>query len=88
MMTQDFIKVVDTISGKGLAAIELAMPEFSKRGLSLDGYQVVVMEAGGKLVVLFKDAAAPTSQRGSTLSKPGFEVELNGNVVIRSNFVR
>lgn len=89
-MAQSPIKVIDTISGESQKAIQLALPEFSKRGLNLDGYRIVVMEVNGQLVVLFEDAETPPGQRGSSGAKLGFEVALseNGSRVVRANFVR
>jgi hypothetical protein len=87
---QSPMTVIETNSDEGRKAIQLAVPEVVKRGLSLDGYRIVVMEIDGQLRVLFEDADAPIGQRGSSPKKLGLEVEVNKNIdrVTRVSFVR
>ena len=90
MAEQDGMKVIDTIAGSSQKLIQSEMPEFTRQGLSLDGYRIVVMTMNGHYVVLFEDLSTPPGQRGSTSKKPSFEVELSedGARVARANFVR
>jgi hypothetical protein len=83
-------RVIDAISGSSQKMIQLALSEFVKQGLSIDGYRIVVMEVDKHAVVLFEDMTTPTGQRGSSPRKPSFEVELSedGAKVVRANFVR
>lgn len=84
------VQVLESLSGSNQKLIQLALPEFSKAGLKLDGYRIVVMSADERYVVLFEDTNASVGGRGSISGKPSFEVELggDGSRVMRANFVR
>jgi hypothetical protein len=90
MAAQDEFKVIDTIAGSSQKLIQTALSEFTRHGLDLNGYRIVVLTEDGHHVVLFEDLEAPAGQRGSTSKKPSFEVELSedGARVVRANFVR
>lgn len=84
------LKIVDRVSGHSLRAIQVAQSSFNNRGLNLDDYKVTVMEIGSSVIVLYEDKDTRAGQRGSSTSKPSYEVELrNGSLeLIRENFSR
>jgi hypothetical protein len=89
-VANDAMKVVDSISGSSQESIQVAMPEFLRRGMTLEGYRIVVVDENGHTVVLFEDLNTTVGQRGSPSKKPSFEVELSedGARIVRANFVR
>ena len=84
------MKRIDSISGASLKVIEAALPKFEEQGMKLDKYAVSVFEQESSFLVVFDDPNRPASQRGSTTTVIGYEVEVSkqGLRVVRSNFVR
>ena len=92
MEEQIRIEVIDNIAGTSQRLIQVAMPEFERKGLQLDEYRVVVMRVNDHYVVAFEDANtnATETNRGSPLSRLSFEVEIDatGTRVVKAHFSR
>ena len=85
------IEVIDSQSVIGQQWIRAAMPEFLKKGLTPEGYRIIVMRIGGRPTVMFSDSNRQPGQRGSASGqKPGFEVELDSESLkpTRASYVR
>jgi hypothetical protein len=82
-------KVLDTISGTSVLAIQAALPEISRAKIKLSEYRVRVAEHGSSIYVTCDDQAEPEGF-GSSGGKPAFTVELSkGDLrIIRSYFAR
>jgi hypothetical protein len=84
------LKVVDTVSGHSLRAIQVAYASFSKRNLNLDEYKITVIELGSSVIVLFENKEPLPGQRGSRAANSSYEVELRKGTLelVRENFSR
>jgi hypothetical protein len=84
------IKVLDSVDGANLRAMEVAADVFRRReNVDLSQYRIEAIREGDSIIVIFMDKHQEQGARGST-GKPGFEVEMGARDlnVIRSNFVR
>jgi len=90
MEEQARIEVIDSLAGTSQRLVQVAMPEFEREGLHLDEYRIVIMRLNDHYVVVFEDANAPSSQRGSPSGRLGFEVEIDatGKRVLSTHFSR
>lgn len=81
---------IDANTEKGRNLIQVALPEFLRKGLSPEGYKIVLFDDENGPVVVFEDEHKPSGQRGSAPGKRSFAVELStdGSKVIRAYFVR
>lgn len=84
------LKVIDTVSGHSLRAIQVAQASFNRKKLNLDEYKITVMEIGSSVIVLYEDKKALAGQRGSGTAKASYEVELRKGTLelVRENFSR
>jgi hypothetical protein len=83
-------RVVAEFSGASLKWIHVAEPEFQRRGLDLDKYNVSVFEQSDSVIVFLRSSDAAAGAMGSTGRYPGYEVEISKKdlKVVRSNYVR
>jgi hypothetical protein len=83
-------KVLAQCSGAALKWIHAAEPEFQRRQLDLDKYNVSVVEESDSVVVSLSSPDEPKGLRGSAGKYPGFEIEISKKDlrILRSNFVR
>lgn len=88
--TQTAHQIVESISGKSIQIIQVALPEAARSNIALEKYKVVVMESGSSYLVVFDDPQRVEGQRGSTARMPSFEVEVRKDdlKIVRSSFVR
>jgi hypothetical protein len=77
-------------AGASLKWIHAAEPEFQRRNLNLDKYNVSVVEEDVSVMVSLSAPDAVKGTRGSSGSYPAFEVEISKKdlKVVRSNYVR
>ena len=83
-------RVVAEFPGSCLKWIRAAEPEFQRKQLDLDKYNISVVEQGNSVVVILSSPGSPKGARGSIGAHPGYEVEVNKRdlKVLRSNYVR
>ena len=90
--TMTKLRIVDTISGKSLLAIENAVAVFkrSRSSLDLTKYKVTVVHEGTNVVVMFTATDAAVGARGGSGKVPGFDVTLDARDlrVIEKSFAR
>jgi hypothetical protein len=89
-MTDGRFKVIDTISGTSVLAIQAALPAIGREKLKLSEYRVTVAEDGSSIYVMCEDPAKGPGVRGSSEARPEFVVELSkGDLrIIKSYFGR
>ncbi len=85
------VRMVASISGTYVRAIQTALPELSAKNLDLTRYQVNVAETATALIVLFQ---SPNRKQGvigdAGDDQPEFEVEIDKrtNQIVRSSYAR
>jgi hypothetical protein len=85
------MEIVASIAGVYVKPIEIAVKEFTEKGLNPEDYKIeVIKENDHWVVVVFSWMNAPQGQRGSPRGFPGYEVEIDMKTgkVIRQNFSR
>lgn len=87
---RDRAPVRDSIQGSSLPAIRKGAGVLAQRVPDLSPYRIALMSEGDSLVVVFTDKDAAPGGRGSSGTRPGFEVEMSARdlTVRRSNFIR
>jgi hypothetical protein len=87
---QDSQQHMESISGKSLRIIQMALPEAARKNLDLVKFKVEVLELEFSYLVIFDDPNRPAGQRGSTSKVQCFEVEIRKSdlFVLRANFAR
>ena len=87
---RDKAPVQDSIQGSSFPAIRRGAEVFGQRVADLSPYRIALMNEGDSLVVVFTDKDAAPGGRGSSGTRPGFEVEMSARdlTVRRSNFIR
>jgi len=76
-MTDGRFKVIDTISGTSVLAIQAALPAIGREKLKLSEYRVTVAEDGSSIYVTCTDPAKGPEVRGGGGRMLGFTVELS-----------
>ena len=76
-MTDDRFKVIDTISGTSVLALQAALPEIERAKLKLSEYRVTVAEQGSTIHVMCEDPTKRPGVRGSSEERPEFFVVLS-----------
>jgi len=86
------IRTETPIHGDTYLAIEAAISEFKAhiKNPQLRKYEIVVLDLGPNVGVIFQNLNKPLDVKGSIGPLPEYEVELDGNNfnVLSSNFVR
>jgi len=85
------LRVVASISGNHLLAIQAALPEIAARKLDLSRYQVTIVETEASLVILFGSPKRHWEERGNVSGDQlGLEVEVDKktNQVVRTDYIR
>ncbi|MBM3843188.1 MAG: hypothetical protein FJ397_08005 [Verrucomicrobia bacterium] len=80
----------ESVSGKALRIILIAIPEIRKTSLNIEEYKVMVLEDDAEYYVILSDPNRTNMHRGSGPNLMGFEVAISKSPmrVIRSNFVK
>jgi hypothetical protein len=84
------LRVVAEFPGSYMKWIRAAEPEFQRKQLDLDNYNISVVDQESSVVIVLTSSDASKEGRGSTGTHPGYEVEVNkkDQKVARSNYVR
>jgi hypothetical protein len=71
------LRLLDSISGEGLMAVQAALPELARRGLTPEGYKITVWRVGrDRVSVLFEQSADRASLAADGQRKPNLSVQL------------
>jgi hypothetical protein len=84
------LRVVAEFPGSYMKWIRAAEPEFQRKQLDLDNYNISVVDQESSVVIVLTSSDASKEGRGSTGTHPGYEVEVSkkDQKVVRSNYVR
>jgi hypothetical protein len=75
--SQARMRLLDSISGDSLMAIQMALPELARRGLTPDGYKITVWSTGAATTVMFEQTLARSGQiPDDVVRKPSLQVVL------------
>ena len=75
--SQARMRLVDSISGDSLMAIQMALPELARRGLTPEGYKITVWSTGAATTVMFEQTLARSGQIAEdVVRKPSLQVVL------------
>jgi hypothetical protein len=84
------LRVVAEFPGSYMKWIRAAEPEFQRKQLDLDNYNISVVDQESSVVIVLTSSDASKEGRGITGTHPGYEVEVSkkDQKVVRSNYVR
>lgn len=87
--SQSRMRLLDSISGESLLAIQLALPELARRGLTPEGYKISVWATGAATAVMFEQALIRSGQiEEGVQRKPSVQVVLPGTQAPRPGALR
>ena len=71
------MRLLDSISGDSFIAIQAALPELARRGLTPDGYKITVWATGATTAVMFEQTVARSGLvPDDAVRKPSVQVVL------------
>jgi hypothetical protein len=75
--SQARMRLLDSISGDSFIAIQAALPELARRGLTPDGYKITVWSTGGATAIMFEQAVTRSGEIAEDVQrKPSLQVVL------------